>query len=271
MDYIKHRLLKVPSTTAPVRQQRLLTFALRQKRTKRLTHKERESKQAMKCLRQRLAWCSRTQQRYDSNTEQYSIYPRALCDETGIQHKGVKANWTDKIRKRYSSAQVMTDSLPAGWIPEAVIIDGMFLIHYAPLRKASTISQYAQLLFNRFILRHFSSGAIEVHLIFDSQDTQPFNPKQYERTRRDKTHASNGNHEHINFTPFTMIPSSWQSNACRVCKHSIIAALSLAYVQINPTLDAHQKLIIAGCLSDTWEISGDGKPPQTREQYKTNA
>ena len=75
-------------------------------------YKERECKQAIKCPRQRLAWCNRTQQRYDPNKEQYSLYPRALCDESGIQHKGVKI-WTDKIRKRYSSAspQVMMDSL----------------------------------------------------------------------------------------------------------------------------------------------------------------
>lgn len=76
MNYIKHRLLKVPSASAPIRQQRLLTFAVKQKQKTRMTHKERESKQTVKCLRQRLAWCNRTGQSYNSANEQYSIYIR---------------------------------------------------------------------------------------------------------------------------------------------------------------------------------------------------
>ena len=43
MSYIKHRLLKVPSTSAPVRQQRLLTFTTKQnKKNKNDTQGERE-------------------------------------------------------------------------------------------------------------------------------------------------------------------------------------------------------------------------------------
>ena len=274
MRYIKHRLLKVPSTSAPIRQQRLLTFATKQKRKTRMTHKERESKQTIKCLRQRLAWCNRTGQSYNTTSEQYSIYPRAICDETGIPQRGAKANWTDKLSKRYSLANppVVFNTLPTGWVPEAVIIDGMFLIQCAPLRQTSTISRYAELLFNRFTLHHFKSGAIEVHLIFDSPSMQPFNPKNYERTRRDSAHTSTNSHKHITFTPFTKIPNSWRSLIeCRECKQSIMAALSLAYVQIDLKLGAHQKLIVAGSLQDVWEISGSGTPPQTRELYNTNA
>ena len=119
-----------------------------------------------KCLRQRLAWCNRTGQSYDSTTEQYSIHPRAICDETGGPQKGVKSKWAEKLRTRYQSADppVILDCLPSGWVPEAVVIDGMFLIQCAPLRHTSTISRYAELLFNRFILHHFSAGAVEVHL-----------------------------------------------------------------------------------------------------------
>ena len=275
MFYIKHRILKTPSTSAPVRQQRLLTFATKQKKKKRMTHKERESKQMTKCLRQRLAWCNRTGQSYDSTTEQYSIHPRAICDETGGPQKGVKSKWAENLRTRYQSADspVILDCLPSGWVPEAVVIDGMFLIQCAPLRHTSTISRYAELLFNRFILHHFSAGAVEVHLVFDSPDVQTFSPKHYEHTWRDNAHVPTDGHEHICFTPSTKIPSGWRALIeCRVCKQSIITALSLAYIQTtNLKMEAHQKLIVAGCLKDTWEISGSGTPPHTREIYQTNA
>ena len=273
--YIKQRILKVPSTSAPVRQQRLLTFSTNQKKKKRLNHKERESKQMTKCLRQRLAWCNRTGQSYDPTTEQYSVYPRAICDETGNPNKGTKASWTDKLRKRYELATppVALDILPTGWVPEAVIIDGMFLIQCAPLRQTATISRYAEMLFSRFILSHFDNGAVEVHLIFDSPSVQPFNPKQMERMRRDNTHTDTSNHEHICFTPSSKILStSWRTLLeCRTCKQSITAAISLAYLQIaNVKLAAYHKLIIAGSLPDTWEISGCN-PPQIRSMYNTNA
>ena len=66
------------------------------------------------------------------------------------------------------------------------------------------------------------------------------------------------NHERICFTPSTKIPNSWMTLIeCRTCKQSIIATISLAYVQtVNVKLGAHQKLVIAGSLPDTWEISG---------------
>ena len=180
-----------------------------------------------------------------------------IADEAGSPQRGAKANWTDKLGKRYSLANppVIFNTLPSGWVPEAVIIDGMFLIQCAPLRQTSTISRYAELLFNRFILHHFKIGSVEVHLIFDSPSMQAFNPKSHERTRRDSAHTSTSSHEHITFTPSTLIPNSWRSLIeCRECKQSIMAALSLAYVQsTNLKLDAHQKLIVAGSLQDTWK------------------
>ena len=58
----------------------------------------------VKCLRQRLAWCNRTGESYNLTSKQHSIYPHAISDELGNPHRGTKANWTDKLGKRYSSA-----------------------------------------------------------------------------------------------------------------------------------------------------------------------
>ena len=65
---------------------------------------------------------------YDSSEEQYSILPRAIADEDGNPHKANKSNWTDKLQSHYESAEppVFVNMIP--WLPQAVIIDAMFLI-----------------------------------------------------------------------------------------------------------------------------------------------
>ena len=70
-----------------------------------MTHTERESRQMTKCLLQRLAWLNRTGQTYDITNEQYSVYPRAICDTTGNPNKGTKAKWTDKLSKHWRKNQ----------------------------------------------------------------------------------------------------------------------------------------------------------------------
>ena len=59
--------------------------------------------------------------------EQYSPLPRAIADENGYPHKGSKATWKDKLKKRYTTEPVVLDNIPQGWMPD-VIIDAMFLI-----------------------------------------------------------------------------------------------------------------------------------------------
>ena len=70
-NFINHFLLKQPSTTAPVRKNKLLTMVPVKKINKRaMNQKEKELKQITKCLRQRLTWCNRTGQSYNSTIEQ---------------------------------------------------------------------------------------------------------------------------------------------------------------------------------------------------------
>ena len=276
--YIRHRILRQPSTDAPVRQHRLLTMAATKTGKRKLSHKEREHKQVTKCLRQRLAWCNRTGQTYNPAYEQYSVHPRAIADTNGLPNKGVKATWTDKLKKRYSAPNlpVVMDCLPLGWTPHAVIIDGMFLINCSPLRSTSTITEYATFLLNRFTSPHYLAGAKEVHLVFDtSNHVASFNPKCYERARRDQSHTTD-NHQHISFLPNTTIPHNWRTYIeCRKCKRAIIEAIGMSYIQsARFRLKPDQKLIVAGCFSDSgapWVVSGDGTLPTIELQYNTNA
>ena len=98
-NFVKHRILKQPSSAAaPVRRRRLLTMAPRKMGKKRVSQKELEHKQVIKCLRRRLAWCNETGQSYNPAQEQYSVYPWALADCDRNPHGGVKSTWTDKLR-----------------------------------------------------------------------------------------------------------------------------------------------------------------------------
>ena len=47
---------------------------------KRLTLKEQEAKQVIKCLRHRLQWCSTSKSAFDPGEEQYSVLPQALAN-----------------------------------------------------------------------------------------------------------------------------------------------------------------------------------------------
>jgi len=66
---------------------------------------------------------------------------------------------------------VIVSTLP--WLPEAIIIDAMFMIHTKPLRRTTTMADYSKFLFHQFVQEHFKMGTAKVHLVFD-------NPKQFE-------------------------------------------------------------------------------------------
>ena len=133
INYVNHRILKIPSTNAPKRKNKLVTMAPKKKRI--MNQKEKDMKQVNTCLRQRLAWCNRTGQTFDQTVEQYSVYPRAIADENECPLKGSKSVWKEKLCKRYTdvSSPVISDMLPDQWSPDGIIIDAMFLINCKPL------------------------------------------------------------------------------------------------------------------------------------------
>ena len=91
-QYITTRLIERPShINAPLRRQKLLTMSSTRAKKKRMTPKEQEAKQVIKCLRRRLQWCNENCVPFDSGEEQYSMLPRALADENGYPHKSKKA------------------------------------------------------------------------------------------------------------------------------------------------------------------------------------
>lgn len=173
---IKFHILEHYSSSVPIRIHRLLIMAdPKLDSRRRFSQTEREMKQANNCLRQRLAWCNCTGQTYNASVEQYSSFPRAICDEHGAPQKGSKAVWTDKIEKRYTNQSCqsvsVTHFLPEGCVPEVIIMDAMFLIQCNPLCQTMTIKDSAILLLNCFPAQHYQAGVPEVHLLFDFPST----------------------------------------------------------------------------------------------------
>ena len=279
LHYVEHRILHQPSVKhAPVRKHRLLTMATPNPSKKRVSHKEKEYKQVTICLRRRLAWCNRTGQAYNPAVEQYSIFPRALTDASGNPNKGSKATWTEKVNRRYQEGQypIVSNSIPPQWIPQIVIIDGMFTINCSPLRHTSKISDYANLILNRFVQPHYQAGVNKVHLVFDTPCNKEFSPKSNERNRRDK--LTEVSHEHITFLPTSKLPAKWRAYIeCRQCKHSIIEALGTSFLTIvRFSLPEDKVLVIAGCFTDSsvdtaWIITGGAIVPRQETQYTTTA
>ena len=84
MKYVNHRILSY-STNAPIPQHRLLTMVPQQQVGKcTMNQKHEEFKQVNKCLRQRLAWCNPTWQKYDPMSKKYATLPEVIADEMDV-------------------------------------------------------------------------------------------------------------------------------------------------------------------------------------------
>ena len=57
----------------------------------RMTPKEQEAKQVIKCLRCCLQWCNENRVSFNSGEEQYSILPREIEDDDGHPNKSNKS------------------------------------------------------------------------------------------------------------------------------------------------------------------------------------
>ena len=95
---------------------------------KQFKQKEREQKLVSRCLRR---WSAQTGSVLKHQGEQYLELPRAICTPHGVPHKGPKSYATKYIEKRYCN--LIGSMFPGGWVPDSVVLEGMFLINTAPL------------------------------------------------------------------------------------------------------------------------------------------
>ena len=161
--------------------------------------------------------------------------PRAIATSAGNPVKGAKANTTKVYEKRYEQASppVFRTSVPPGWIPATVVMEGMFLINITPWSAHKCMREYTNFLLRQRIFPHFRNGATEVHLLFDDPDCQVFSPKSFERQHRDQTNPVPDNHCCNEFTMDMLVPPKWRESvlACRKCKRNLVCFLSHHFLE----------------------------------------
>ena len=246
--YITYFILKDRSVSPPLRLKRLHTFSTHKKAQKKIRQKEREQKLVSRCIRRQLAWIAQTQTIQQHRGEQYLELPRAICTHDACPHKGVKSYATKFFEKRYSG--VVVSMFPEGWVPDSVVLEGMFLINTVPLVTHTTMKDYARFCLSRFVVPHFAKGAQEVHVVFDNPGRVPHTPKAFEQGRRDTEHAVSPDHQHYEFNDPAKVPKMWRDHLnCRYCKRQLIVYLGQAFLELAPgLLRDEQKLIVAGCF-----------------------
>ena len=247
--YVNYYLLHTHSTKAPHRKKRLNTFSTSKKRKTREKQVQKERKLLEKCLRRRIQWIGSQGKVVASLSEQLTSTPRALADEEGLPLKGAKSKTVDFLGRRYCDVPLVTSKLPSKWQPHAVILEGMFLIYTSPLSHHFTIKDYAFHLLQRYALKHFQGGAIEVHIVFDDVSTLQVSPKVFERQRRGEGIGST-EHEHHSFAPELPRSIDWKDVLkCRTCKRNLTESLANAMLQLAPSImSGNSRFITAGAF-----------------------
>ena len=66
----------------------------------------------------------------------------------------LRDTWKEKLNARYStSTNIFSSTLNSEWMPECVIMDAMLLLDTKPLRSMKTFSDYANFLFDRYVIK----------------------------------------------------------------------------------------------------------------------
>jgi len=137
------------------------------------------------------------------------------CQWVTIQ--GNKKYQHHNLQRRYKHPPIIIQELPAGWIPDIVILEGMFLIQTSPISTMSCMQDYVKLLLSRFVRPHFIAGVKSVHVVFDVPGAQQETPKEIEQYRRDRTADATGNRQHYctSFSDDLLVPDKWRSILAR--------------------------------------------------------
>ena len=229
-QYVRHRMLNDPSTVAPVRQKRLVTFTVTEAQKRRVKVVEKETKMAQRVLKRQMAWMVKHEvdpQEINNFFGPTSSLPRALADRNGLPNKSAKSTTTKDI-------PVILTSLP--WAPTAVILEGMFIIQTPPFPTMEHMKEYAQMLFIRYVTPHYNRNATEVHVVFDNPGGLAETPKEIEQKRRDAASAESMDHKCTTFHSGTEVPKNWRALlACRRCKSALTSYLAEQFLELAPS------------------------------------
>ena len=218
---------------------------------KKLKSLKQEMLRVQKCIRRKIAFANKTGRVPDVIGEQYIEQPRAICDEYSLPIKGQKSSVTKFYESRYKESNLITNKMNSEWVPDSVIIEGMFIINTKPLTSHKTMASYGSFLIRRFILPHYLRGSTQVHVLFDNPGQLEENPKAFEQARRDSAGTS------LNHTCWILfdeaeVPTKWNDTLkCRQCKRSLTKFLSAFFIKrIKSSLNNTQSFVTAGAMED---------------------
>ena len=140
---------------------------------------------------------------------------------------------------------VILSRFPGLWVPDTVLLEGMFLINTAPLVTHAIMRDYTVFLVKRFIAK----GVKEVHIVYDRPVSNLLTPKAFEQGRRDTEHAVSSEHEHLSFSDATAVPQKWREYLhCRFCKQQLVVCLGQSFLNVvPPILHGDQRVVTSGC------------------------
>ena len=251
---IQAYVLKTPSIKVPQRRKKLQTFTTPKKGCRRQVNAvQQELKRMQKCMRRKIAYANKTGANPDVIGLQYIEFPRALCTIDGFPVKGQKSIATNFYQARYKEAELIIHSFPSTWIPDSVILEGMFLINTKPIHSHKVMGDYGNFLMRRFIVPYLKKGSQEIHLLFDDPGRQSENPKQFEQSRRD---TPLNDHTCFVFFDEAEIPVKWQPTIkCRACKQGLTNYLSSYFTRkIVPFMTETQKYVTSGATETSTSI-----------------
>ena len=216
--FVQHKYSGDTSVNPIARQHKLKTFANPKVSKRTVNNLQKEKSLATKCLRSRLLWAQSHSEDNENYEQQYLELPRAIVDENGIPNKGQKSNASSFYFKRYGNNTFST-FFPSHWLPDIVLLEGMFIINTTPLRIHAKMSDYIRHLL-LYVGCYLNRGVAEVHIIFDDAGRFSINPKRIEQTRRDDSASTiNLNHDRVSFSDGMKIPPKWREILeCQKCK-----------------------------------------------------
>ena len=134
------------------------------------------------------------------------MYATTCLTNNVLPPKGAKSNTTKFSEKRYGKVvpPIICTTMTDGWIPDAVNLEGMFLINITPCSVHKTMGDYAEFLLKQHILPYYRTET-EVHVLFDDPDCQKLSPKYFERKNRDASNKVPDDHCYGDFSPDLMI------------------------------------------------------------------
>ena len=171
--------------------------------------------------------------------------------DTPIQVNGSRDPFPIPFRKFnnlwYKQAQIVSNTFPPGWVPDTVILEGMFLIQTTPLPTLSTMRDYVQLLIAKFVRPHLLAGVTEIHVVFDNSGSLPETPKEIEQCRRDACAGTQtSDHRCMVFDASEKVPDKWRAVlGCRTCKIALTHFIAGEMLELTASVMNEQQSFVA--------------------------